>query len=101
MGFLYGDPSAINQMEFLYENPSAINQMRFLYGNLPAINIAHSYGIFIWGSPGYQYCSSIWNFYIGISQLSILLTHMGFLYENPPAIKIIGGHSIIDEHETR
>jgi hypothetical protein len=54
MRFLYEDPPAINQMEFLYENPSAINQMGFLYENLSAINIAHPYGIFIWGSLSYQ-----------------------------------------------
>jgi hypothetical protein len=41
-------------MGFLYENLSAINQMGFLYEDLPAINIAHSYGIFIWGFLSYQ-----------------------------------------------
>ncbi len=77
MRFLYGDPSAINQMGFLYEDP-------------PATSIAHPYEIFIWGSPSYQYCSPIWDFYMGISQLSI----------SSMSIKP-GGHSIIDEHQTR
>jgi hypothetical protein len=47
MGFLYEDPSAINQVGFLYEDPPAINQMGFLYEDPPTINIAHSYEIFI------------------------------------------------------
>jgi hypothetical protein len=41
-------------MGFLYEDPSAINQMKFLYEDPPAINIAHPYEIFIWGSLSYQ-----------------------------------------------
>jgi hypothetical protein len=44
--------------------------VKFLYEDLPTINIAHSYEIFIWGSLSYQYCSLIWDFYMGISQLS-------------------------------
>jgi hypothetical protein len=121
MRFLYENPSTINQMGFLYENPSAINQMGFLYEDLSAINIAHSYGIFIWGSSGYQsgeifiwgslsyqsggifiwgslsyqYCSPIWDFYMRIPRLSILLTHMRFLYKDLSVI------NIIDEHQTR
>jgi hypothetical protein len=41
-------------MGFLYEDPSAINQMKFLYGDSPATSIAHPYGIFIWGFLSYQ-----------------------------------------------
>jgi hypothetical protein len=81
--------------------------IRFLYENFSAIDIAFSHWIFIWGSLsyqsdrifiwgsfGYQYCSLIWNFYMRISQLSILLTHMKFLYEDSSAINIAHSHEI-------